>query len=379
MLYYWWLALASFRREPPVSLREQSDFVNFAIVIPAHNEESTIARTLDSCRDLDYPKDSIGIFVVADNCTDRTALVAKEYGAICLERHDTTNRGKGFALEFGFKQVDFSRYEAVVVLDADCSIDQHALRVFNHYLQMGEKVLQANDTGSNPDESPISYALAVGSILENELFYAPKSSLGLAVLLRGTGMVLHRDVLQQFPWTAYSITEDVEYALVLLRNGQRIRFIQQAAVRSAFPVDSGQLTVQRTRWASGNLGFGKKHALMLIGEGLRQGNLTLCDAGATFLVLSRPLVILMLVVALCLGSGVSLIAPTTISSSLVAVAALMLVLLGLYFLLGIVRLGITPKRVLCLCHMPFVVGRLIFVSLLGLVGIKGDDWARTPR
>lgn len=221
----------------------------FAILIPAHNEENSISATLQSCGELNYPKEKYKVFVIADNCTDRTADIVRQNGATCFERFDEEKKGKGFALEWGFKQILPEGYDALVVLDADCQLANHALRIFDNYLKKGEKVLQANDAASNPDSNAMSYAVAIGNLIENRLFYAPKSKLGLAVFLRGTGMVFRREILEKHPWNTHSVVEDVEYTLRLIKNGIKVNFVNEVKVSSEFPATKDQLRVQRERWA----------------------------------------------------------------------------------------------------------------------------------
>src|SRR5262249_55593142 len=148
-----------------------------------------------------------------------------------------------------------------------------------------DAVLQASSVAANPEDSAVSYAVAVGNVLENDLFYAPKSRLGLSVLLRGTGMVFRRDVLERHPWQAHSITEDMEYTLELLRAGVGVRFLSDVRVVSDFPAHAEQLRVQRLRYAAGNLRFGKGKALRLMAEGILARRATLFDLGWTLLVL----------------------------------------------------------------------------------------------
>ena len=107
---------------------------HFAIVIPAHNEESVISQKLRSCAELDYPAEKFIIYVIVDNCTDRTAGVAAGHGATCWIRRDDRRRGKGYALEWAFARLQSEKYDAFVVLDADCRLDRHALRRFKSCL-----------------------------------------------------------------------------------------------------------------------------------------------------------------------------------------------------------------------------------------------------
>jgi len=376
---YWFLAwVALFHRSRQTSA-VSAPSASFAILIPAHDEEASLGATLDACRALDYPADRLSIYVVADNCGDRTAAVARQHGATCFERTDPTRPGKGPALAFGLQRIDLVRHDAVVVLDADCRIDAHALRAFDRELLAGGQVLQASDRVSNPDASVISYALAVGNCMLDDFFYAPKSALGGVVLLRGTGMVLAREVLRRFPWQAHSIVEDVEYAVTLLRGGVRIRFVPEVAVHSAFPVDAKQLRVQRTRWASGVLGFARRHALRLMGDGLRTGNGALWDAGATFLLLSRPLALFAVLLPLGLGVAGDLAMSGRQCRWVWVAAAALLALLWTYFALGVLRLGVTRRRIRLLLGAPVVLLELSTIAVAGLLRGPVRRWDRTPR
>ncbi|MFQ5799726.1 MAG: glycosyltransferase [Bacteroidota bacterium] len=251
--------------------------------------------------------------------------------------------------------------------------------MFDQHLGAGHRVLQANDVASNPDDCALSYAVAVGNLIENDLFYAPKSRLGLAVFLRGTGMVFHREVLQTFPWKAHSIVEDVEYSLNFFRNGIRIRYVDEVRVRSESPIHHDQLNVQRTRWARGNLSLGKKYALRLIWEALIMRNALLADAGWTLLVLSRPLVLCELLIAAVLTVLCFIFSPGLLSDVLLVTVLAITAVQGLYFGLGIVLLGLNARRLRFLLRSPVVILHLIWISLVAAFGTEKDVWARTPR
>lgn len=378
--YYWFLAVYSLMTRPPKSVYYNDVPQNtFAIIIPAHNEECVIAATIKSCLEMDYHPGKFEIFVIADNCTDKTAEIAKENCVICLERNDEVNIGKGYALSWAFERILPMGFDGLMVIDADCTVDKHALREFDKQFCIGYQALQANDVASNPDDSPMSYVVAVGNVIENDLFYSPKSDLGLAVFLRGTGMVFHRDLLMKFPWSAHSIVEDVEYTLNLLRHGQKVKFVKNVKVSSAFPVTQEQLNVQRTRWGSGNLSFGKKNALKLLIEGLVHRKIMVMDAGFTFLVLSRPLVIAEIVLV-CVVSAVNwLIHDSLFSTVCFSTAVSILFCFVGYLGLGILMLGVNSHRLHLLLATPFVVSRLIVIAIINVFGIKGLSWKKTPR
>lgn len=351
----------------------------FAIVLPAHNEEPTLKHALDACDALEYPEDKYAVYVIADNCSDRTADIAEAGGAVCLVRHDTVNRGKGQALEWALPQVLADGWDAVVVLDADCRMDRHALRVFDRHMTAGSRVLQANDAVSNPDDSGISYLLAVANTLENDLFYAPKSRLGWAVFLRGTGMVFHRDVLQSHPWQASSIVEDAEYTCRLLREGIPVRFVPDVRVVSDFPVDREQLTVQRTRWVGGGLVLAGVQSVRLFWEGMIERRPLLLDAGVTTCIVSRPLIIAQLLVTCTLALLCCWLQPDGLSYSILASFAAIAVAYALYVIAGAWLLGLNRQRMGLLFQAPAVVIRYLLLSARSLLAGPNKVWERTPR
>jgi 1,2-diacylglycerol 3-beta-glucosyltransferase len=378
-VYYLFLATVGllFRQKPRTLLTNASH--TFAIIIPAHNEETTILATLRACADLDYPVNQFKVYVIADNCTDATARIAARAGALVLERRDEQQRGKGPALSWALERILPDQPDAVVVLDADCRLDRHALRVFDERLAAGDAVLQASYVAGNPEDSAISYAVAVGNRLENDLFYSPKSRLGLAVLLRGTGMVFRRDVLQRHPWRAHSVTEDTEYSVELLRAGVPVRFLPDVQVVSDFPVCAEQMQVQRRRWAAGTCHVGKARALALMMEGITAAHGVLVDLGWTLLVLSKPLVLGETLAAVLLAGLCTWLTPGPLSSGLLATGLAVMSLLGLYVALGVVQLGLNGRRMLLLARSATVFVSLLGITLQGLFGRGRLAWARTPR
>jgi cellulose synthase/poly-beta-1,6-N-acetylglucosamine synthase-like glycosyltransferase len=350
---------------------------SFAIVIPAHNEESIIAETLRCCAALDYPTDKFQVFVIADNCADRTAALAVGMGASCLERHDPERHGKGHALEWALPQVLAHGLDAVLVLDADCRLEREALRLFDWYLSDGSPVLQAAVVAAGPDASATSYAVAVGHVLENDLFYRPKDRLGLTVFLRGTGMVLARAVLEAHPWQAHSIVEDKEYTLRLLRAGLPVCFVADVRVSAAAPFDLAQLRVQRRRWTAGTFRFSKRRALRLMAEGVRCWRWPLVEAGWTLLVQVKALLMLELLATLLVGCVGRWLEPGWRSDVLLALSGALVLLYGLYAGLGVAVLGLTRRRLDLLLRLPLVIVHLvgIFVS-----GVRSKDvWVPALR
>ncbi len=374
-LIFWAFVYLGARREP--ALLPAAPRLRFAVVVPAHDEEEGIAHTLQNLQQLDYPRDLFEIVVVADNCSDATAQRARECAVRTLERSDPDLRGKGYALRFAFSHLLPEPFDAFVVVDADSVLDADFLRVMNDRLLRGEKVVQGCYGMSNPDVNPLTYTMLVGNVMENQLFYAAKSHLGLPAVLRGNGMCFAREVLEELPWESFSVVEDTEYTLRVVRAGIAIPFAAETQVRARQPETLRQARTQRVRWASGNLKLTRTHALSLIGEGVRTGRGTLIDLGVSFVLTSRPLLVLCaLVLALAtLAAGAA--APLPLFA--VALGYLPAALLAIYIALGVGCAGLSPRRLAYLLCAPWFLGWLGFVSLLGLAGYRADLWLRTGR
>lgn len=378
--YYLFLAIVGLisRNTPNINENNAKQSNRFAIIVPAHNEENAILKTINSCKNIEYPDEMYKTFVIADNCTDKTASITIESGTDCLVRENDNLRGKGHALAWTFDKLKNESFDAFVIVDADCLIDSNSLNAFDCYINQGDLVLQANDVSANPDDSAMSYAVTVGNIIENDLFYIAKDAIGLPVQLRGTGMVLTKKILELYPWSADSVVEDMEYSMDLLKDNVRIRFVKETKVSSDFPIHKEQLDVQRSRWA-GNLGFGKKDAINLIIEGYKKSSINLIDLGLSFLVLSRPLVLAELILAIIFAYLSTIFAPGLLSSHLFIGSLIIFIMQFIYFGTGILLLGLNKTRIKYLLEAPFVVLRLAVISFKGMLNFEKSNWTRTPR
>ena len=202
-VYYFVLACFGFWKK-----KEKKNFQpkhTFAIVVSAHNEESVIGQLVENLHVLRYPKELYDIFIIADNCTDATAQVAREYGAIVHERFDKEIRGKGFAMEWMFARLFKMKrqYDAVVVFDADNLVHPNFLLEMNNRLQKGETVIQGYMDAKNPTDTWISGTFAIAFWLIDHIWHLAKYNIGLSSVLGGTGMCISTSVLRRFGWGRY--------------------------------------------------------------------------------------------------------------------------------------------------------------------------------
>ena len=271
------LTLLSGRTTPPAAAPPH---LRLDVVVPAHDEEDGIARTVLSLRAVDYPESLRRIVVVADNCSDETAARAREAGASVLVRSDASRRGKGYALRHAFDwSLTDGFADAVVVVDADTMVSANLLRAFAARLDGGETAVQADYVVANPEASWRTCLMAIAFSLIGTTRMLGRERLRCSMGLRGNGMCLSNRILREVPHEAFSVVEDLEYGIQLGLHGHRVAFAQEGWVRSEMASGSAVSGVQRQRWEGGRFALARRHALDLIGRGLRRRDRVLLDLG----------------------------------------------------------------------------------------------------
>ena len=225
----------------------------FAILIPAHNESAVVANLVKNLiHNMNYPRRLYDIFVIADNCTDNTALVAKAAGANVFIRRSPL-RSKGYAMGYFFdmlKKLPRS-YDAVVVFDADNLVDSNFLNVMNDHLLKGENIIQGFLDSKNPYDTWVSGTFAIAFWLVDYLVHKAKYNLGLSAVLGGTGMCIRTSVIENIDWRCNCLTEDMEFTMRALTYGIKTTFASSAIVYDEKPLTFMQSYRQRKRWAQG--------------------------------------------------------------------------------------------------------------------------------
>ena len=228
----------------------------FLVVIPAHNEESGIKRTVQSCLASNYPSLFFSVTVIADNCTDLTGALAHEAGARVVERVDDANRSKGFAIEYLFDHLiqsgEMSALDGIVIIDADTVIDADLLAAFDSALLDGHDWLQAYYTVANPDQSWRTRLMTYAFSLFNGVMQLGQNALGSSAGFKGNGMCFAVRGLRRRPWKAFGLVEDMEFSWMLRVAGEKIRFLPEVAVYGAMVAAGGDAAAsQRRRWEFG--------------------------------------------------------------------------------------------------------------------------------
>lgn len=251
-LYHMVFLMASLplSRKKNVGSTKNSTKARFAVFVPAHNEENVIFSSARSILMAEYPTDQFDVFVIADNCTDKTASLAIAAGAKALVRQDEIQKGKQYALEWGFNQIDLSNYDAVVILDADNHIEPDLLSILNGHLMAGHNIIQAYVETKNPGDSWISMNYAYALWYLHRLLMV-RTRLGMSAWLAGTGVCIQTDVLKKVGWNVTTLTDDVEYTCQLLLKGEKVYLAEEAKVYDQKPIGIKDSMKQRLRWIRG--------------------------------------------------------------------------------------------------------------------------------
>lgn len=262
-----------------------------AVVVPAHNEEMVIGHLVDNLTSLNYPKELYDVFVIADNCSDGTAQVARQHQAIVYERFNEEEKGKGYALEWMFAKL-FNlqkKYDAVVIFDADNLVDPQFLKHMNNRLCDGAKIVQGYIDAKNPLDTWLTATFAISFWVANRMLQLARYNLGFSNYLGGTGMVISLDVLREIGWGSTSLTEDLEFSLRALLKGYKTTWAHEARVFDEKPLTFKQAWHQRKRWALGHVELFRTLSLDILKEAFRQRDIMLFD---TAVVVLQPLLVI---------------------------------------------------------------------------------------
>ena len=376
-LYQWVLAIATLwplRGRPRTAAGHRRRLV---VLIPAHNEEATIALTLASLQHLAYPAELVRVVVIADRCDDDTVAITRRAGVDCFERQDGA-AGKGAAIAWAIDRLlqRDAPFDGVVIVDADTIVHPGALAAFADRLAAGHDAQQGYNYLSNPWETPFTRLIAVTSVLRNGLFYQGKERLGLPAMLSGTGMCFSRALLAEHGWNAFSVGEDWEFSVSLLLAGRDVHFNSRARVMARESRGFGQASSQRLRWASGRHAVAATGASQLFRRGMRTRRIGLCDAALT--IVAPTYSVQASVAVACLAAG-WLLPPGAASHLLTAGATIVAAALTAYFLLG-VALTESPLNALAgIILIPAFLPWRLVIEFLGLAGFGRKRWVRTTR
>lgn len=227
----------------------------YAVLISARNEELVIGNLLDSISAQDYPSRLVRVFVVADNCTDKTAKVARAHGAIVYERFNDKLVGKGYALEYLLDRIGEEYgdvFDAYMVFDADNLLSEDYIRCMNETFSDGYRIITSYRNSKNYGDNWISAGYALWFLREAKYLNNARYLLGTSCAVSGTGFLFSREILKSCGgWPFHLLVEDIEFTIHNVVSGEKVGYCPRAVLYDEQPTKFSQSWKQRMRWARG--------------------------------------------------------------------------------------------------------------------------------
>jgi cellulose synthase/poly-beta-1,6-N-acetylglucosamine synthase-like glycosyltransferase len=362
-------------RLEPFEVQELNIERRVAVIVPAHNESLGLVPTLQDIKAQLGAGDRL--IVVADNCTDDTAVVATEAGAEVIVRNDPKRIGKGFAMGWGITHLSQDPPDFVLFIDADCRLQADLIEGLKRVCHGVQRPVQALFMMQSADNSPVNHSFAEFAwILRNWIRPLGLRNLHCPVQLMGTGMMFPWNAINSVPLASSHLVEDLKLGLDLAKTGQAPYFFPFVKVTSVFPTSAKGTESQRQRWVQGHLATIGKFVPRLLAAGLMRGDLNVLVLALDLLVPPLSLLALLIVGTMVLTSSVALLGGPWLPT---AIAGGNLVGFTLCVLLAWFRFG----RQVFPAHEALSFGSFALkkIRLYGrmLIGGTASQWIRTDR
>jgi cellulose synthase/poly-beta-1,6-N-acetylglucosamine synthase-like glycosyltransferase len=372
--YIYLLTLATLLPGPRFKLAGSAQ-THFAVAIPAHNEAEVIQRTISTLQVCEYPADCIDIFVVADHCSDETALTARECGAVVFERNQG-ERGKGPALAWLFQKIFESgkEYQVVAIFDADTVVAPEFFEVMNVRFAAGAKAVQGRHVIRNPQAGWFPALTWAMFIIDNRFENLGRSNLDFSAKNMGDSICFRVDILKKFGW-GIGLTEDFAFRQRLLLEGIRIGFEPRAVGYGDAALNWKEAAPQRQRWLRGAYQASRKNARAMLAKGLAHLDLALLD-GAVYAYLPSYSTLTLLA---SLFVVLSFLLRQQIWSWLPGAWLAVFILLFAFPLINLALDRAPLKAFLVILNGPLFIFWRSALSVYARFLRRQVDWVRTPR
>lgn len=378
-LYYFFIGFCGmWRRSEDKILTPKK---TFAVIIAAHNESAVIGQLLQNLQSLEYPKTLYDVFVIADNCNDNTAEIARSYGSIVCERTHPTKKSKGFAMEWMFERLFKmeKKYDAVVVFDADNLVHPQFLMEMNNRLCKGDRIIQGYLDAKNPYDTWVAGTFAIAFWVIDHISHLAKTNIGLSAVLGGTGMCITTDVLERYGWRATCLTEDMEFTMKSLAEGIKTTWAHDAIVYDEKPLTFMQSWRQRKRWAQGQFDVAHRYIPKMLKEGIKRRDIRILD-GCLYLLQPHFLMISTFFIVI---SYIQSVFPPFYTNiyNIIPSQLMTAIMLGQYILPMIILLKIQVKwkAWFYMLLYPVFIYSWVPIIFLGFIHRNDHEWSHTQH
>lgn len=375
---------------PPKKFKKASQLYRYGIIIPARNEQKVIAQLIQSIKKQNYPADLIDIFVVADNCTDNTAQVAREAGAIVYERFDNEKKGKGFALDYVLNQIfeDYKDkdYKGFFFFDADNLLSEDFVIKMNDAVDAGYKIITGYRSPKNYGENWVAAGSGMIYLEQSRLEHRARTKLNSSTHISGTGFFVDYELLKQAGgWPYNSLTEDLEFSHANVLKGHKIIQCFDAVFYDEQPSKLKDMFTQRIRWVRGNYKCMAMFSLKYLKTFFTTGRLAAHDLN--FVLLPIPLITF----TWGIGSSIAQIIMAIISPNIILgdIIIKLLIFLGIFYgVLALIALTVTVlewkkivapnyKKILYAFTFPINMASYVYIIYRALFKVK--SWKPITR
>jgi cellulose synthase/poly-beta-1,6-N-acetylglucosamine synthase-like glycosyltransferase len=373
------LAFASIPHPKPKNFDNWIPTLRFTIAIPAHNEANVITATINKLRQMDYPEELFNICVVADCCSDKTAELARQAGAVVYDRTEGPKTGKGAALSYLFEQIlSEDQSDAVIVFDADTQVDPNFLKYMEFHLLQGEQAIQGNHIIRNPDDGWFPALTWAMFMIDNRYQNLGRSNLGWSAKNMGDSICFRARVLSDTGW-GEGLTEDYHLRQKLLLKDLKIIYEPHAIGYGEAALNWSQARMQRARWLRGTSDASRQFGKQLLLEGIRRRRPALLDGALQAYLPSYSTLTVATSIIFLFQVFSSWLMGLTFPSALITAWGILLVLNFVYPILGLVLEGAPIKAYLAIFSGPLFIAWRTWIAFTARFRTRKVQWIRTEH
>jgi len=347
-IYQYFYVLVGFRKKYDHGEAKKNH--HYAAVISARNESQVLGNLIESIKNQSYPRELIDIYVIADNCTDDTADIARAAGATVFERFNTELVGKGYALNWFFNLLKESeadnKYDAFIVFDADNVLDTNFIYEMNKVYDKGYRIITSYRNSKNYGENWITAGYSLWFLREARYLNNPRMQLGTSCAISGTGFLVASDIIRKAGgWVHHLLTEDIEFTVSNILDGEKIGYCGKAVLYDEQPNKFRQSYLQRLRWAKGFYQVFKNYGWRLM-KGMFRGSSSCYDILMTIMPAMLLTCLSIAINILAIPYGILTQSPD-LAELMVTIGRTVLSFYALFFILGAITTITEWKQIHC--------------------------------